>query len=57
MNPLPKDPLALQARVMTALLGDIADVGSPTFKRLDALRQVQQTTRERGDGNALPEIR
>ena len=40
MKPVPNNPYAFQARVMKALIGDIRDTGSPTFARLDALREV-----------------
>lgn len=55
MKAPPSDPFAFQARVMDALLGDIADPEAKTFPRLDALREVsKQFLREREGGNALP---
>jgi len=53
MKPLPSDPYAFQARIMAALIGDILDRDSTTFKRLDALREVLIQTTERDTGNGL----
>ena len=41
MRPVPRDPLALQERIMSALLGDIADTKAKGFPRLDALRSLR----------------
>lgn len=38
MKPVPSEPWALQARIMSALIGDIADPKAKGFDRLDALR-------------------
>lgn len=55
MKPLPEDPFAFQARVMSALCDDILDLGARrdgTFPRMAALREVSiQTTREPAQPN------
>lgn len=56
MRPIPTDPLALQARVFSALADDLFDLGagrSRRFQRLDALHEIAKTTRE----PALPKKR
>ena len=54
MKPIPREPYAPQARMMDAIIGDIMDTGSPTFARLDALREVSKQTKE---GRVLPNKR
>ena len=54
MQPLPAAPFAFQARVMDALLDDIRDTRSPTFARLDAIREVSKQQRDGGTPNKLP---
>jgi hypothetical protein len=44
MKPLPSDPYAFQARVMEALLGDIRNLETTSFPRLNALRQISIST-------------
>lgn len=45
MKPVPSDPWALQARMMSALVDDIADPKAKGFPRLDALREVHKAKR------------
>ncbi len=47
MTPPPTDPQQLRAHAFDALCADIADTGSPTFKRMDALREVLRQTKEK----------
>jgi hypothetical protein len=42
---LPRDPFALHARMMDALIGDILDPQATSFPRLDALREVSKQSR------------
>jgi len=49
MKPLPNDPYAFQERVMSALIGDIADTGAAGFPRMDALRATSIATKSAPD--------
>ena len=56
MKPLPTDPYAFQARVFDAFCNDLFDLAAGKSKSLDrtnALREINQTTREA----ALPKKR
>lgn len=49
MKPLPSDPLAFQARVMSAFCDDLLDMAagrSSRCERTNALRQVSISTRD-----------
>ena len=48
MKPLPTDPYAFQARVMSAMIDDLFDMGagkSNRFERLNALHAVSKEAR------------
>jgi hypothetical protein len=54
MKPLPSDPLAFQARVMSAFCDDLLDMAagrSSRCERTNALRQVSISTRKMGKRN------
>jgi hypothetical protein len=54
MKPLPADPLALHARMMTALCDDIMDpvaMREGTFPRLNAMRAIPSPTERTGAAN------
>jgi hypothetical protein len=49
MKPLPSDPFAFQARVMSAFCDDLFDIASgksASCERTNALRQVSISTRD-----------
>jgi hypothetical protein len=46
VKPVPRDPYALQGRIMSALMDDIADRNQSGFGRLDALRASAKAARE-----------
>jgi hypothetical protein len=45
MRDIPSDPYAFQARVMDALMGDIADTKAKGFDRLEALKAASKASR------------
>lgn len=52
MKPIPTDPFALQARVVSALCDDLFDIGagkSRSFRRTDAIRQVLVERKEQNN--------
>ncbi len=47
MKPVPRDPLALQARVFAALCADVSAGRRPGQGQTEALRQLVKTERAR----------